>query len=161
RRRRRRLLGRQRSRYLPELDSGRAQRAVPGGAVSGLPGAPRRLRTGALHGLAVGSLGEGLLLVPGPRRSDDARAAAAAAARRPRLARRRAHLLRVGRLHGRRAPVGCPRRQANHGRVVRSFDMERFLLICLAGAAGTGSRYLVALWAAQRFGSAFPYGTMI
>ena len=39
--------------------------------------------------------------------------------------------------------------------------MERFLLICLAGAAGTGSRYLIALWAAQRFGTAFPYGTLI
>jgi CrcB protein len=39
--------------------------------------------------------------------------------------------------------------------------MERFLLICLAGAAGTGARYLIALWAAQRFGSAFPYGTLI
>src|SRR5688572_32675223 len=39
--------------------------------------------------------------------------------------------------------------------------MERFFWICLAGAAGTGARYLVALWAAQRFGSAFPYGTLI
>jgi CrcB protein len=39
--------------------------------------------------------------------------------------------------------------------------MERFLWICLAGAAGTGARYLVALWAAQRFGSAFPFGTLI
>jgi CrcB protein len=39
--------------------------------------------------------------------------------------------------------------------------MERFLWICLAGAAGTGTRYLIALWAAQRFGSAFPYGTLI
>lgn len=39
--------------------------------------------------------------------------------------------------------------------------MERFLWICLAGAAGTGARYLVALWAAQRFGSPFPYGTLI
>jgi fluoride exporter len=39
--------------------------------------------------------------------------------------------------------------------------MERFFWICLAGAAGTGSRYLIALWAAQRFGSAFPYGTLI
>lgn len=38
--------------------------------------------------------------------------------------------------------------------------MERFLWICLAGAAGTGTRYLVALWAAQRLGSAFPYGTL-
>jgi fluoride exporter len=39
--------------------------------------------------------------------------------------------------------------------------MERFLFICLAGAAGTGTRYLVALWAAERLGSAFPYGTLI
>jgi fluoride exporter len=39
--------------------------------------------------------------------------------------------------------------------------MERFFLICLAGAAGTGSRYLIAVWAAQRLGSAFPYGTLI
>lgn len=39
--------------------------------------------------------------------------------------------------------------------------MERFLWICAAGAAGTGARYLIALWAAQRFGSAFPYGTLI
>lgn len=39
--------------------------------------------------------------------------------------------------------------------------MERFFWICLAGAAGTGTRYLVALWAAQRFGSTFPYGTLI
>ena len=38
--------------------------------------------------------------------------------------------------------------------------MERFFWICLGGAAGTGARYLVALWAAQRFGSAFPYGTL-
>ena len=39
--------------------------------------------------------------------------------------------------------------------------MDRLFWICLAGAAGTGARYLVALWAAQRFGSAFPYGTLI
>jgi len=39
--------------------------------------------------------------------------------------------------------------------------MERFAWICLAGAIGTGTRYLVALWAAQRFGSALPYGTLI
>jgi CrcB protein len=39
--------------------------------------------------------------------------------------------------------------------------MERFFWICLAGAAGTGARYVVALWAAQRFGSTFPYGTLI
>jgi CrcB protein len=39
--------------------------------------------------------------------------------------------------------------------------MERFLWICAAGAAGSGTRYLIALWAAQRFGSSFPYGTLI
>lgn len=39
--------------------------------------------------------------------------------------------------------------------------MERFVWICLAGAAGTGARYLIALWAAQRLGSAFPYGTLL
>ena len=39
--------------------------------------------------------------------------------------------------------------------------MERFLWICFAGAVGTGTRYLVAVWAAQRLGSAFPYGTLI
>jgi CrcB protein len=39
--------------------------------------------------------------------------------------------------------------------------MERFIWISLGGAAGTGLRYLVAVWAAQRLGSAFPYGTLI
>jgi CrcB protein len=39
--------------------------------------------------------------------------------------------------------------------------MERLLWICLAGAAGTGTRYLIALWAAQGLGSAFPFGTLI
>ena len=39
--------------------------------------------------------------------------------------------------------------------------MERFIWICLAGAAGTGVRYLIALWAAQRLGTTFPYGTLI
>lgn len=39
--------------------------------------------------------------------------------------------------------------------------MERFGWICLAGAAGTGTRYLIGLWAGDRFGAAFPYGTLI
>lgn len=38
---------------------------------------------------------------------------------------------------------------------------QRLLWICLAGALGTGARYLIGLWAAQRFGPAFPYGTLI
>jgi CrcB protein len=45
-------------------------------------------------------------------------------------------------------------RKGRHG-------IERLFWICLAGAVGTGTRYLVALWAAQRLGSAFPYGTLI
>lgn len=39
--------------------------------------------------------------------------------------------------------------------------MARFLWICLAGALGTGARYLVALWAGKALGTAFPYGTLI
>lgn len=39
--------------------------------------------------------------------------------------------------------------------------MERFLWVCLAGAMGTGTRYLVALWAGGRLGTVFPYGTLI
>jgi len=38
--------------------------------------------------------------------------------------------------------------------------MERFFWICLAGALGTGTRYLVGLWALSRFGPEFPYGTL-
>ena len=39
--------------------------------------------------------------------------------------------------------------------------MGRFFWICVGGAAGSGARYLVALWAARRFGSALPFGTII
>jgi CrcB protein len=39
--------------------------------------------------------------------------------------------------------------------------MERFLWICLAGAAGTGTRYLFSLWFVQRFGTVFPNATLI
>jgi len=38
--------------------------------------------------------------------------------------------------------------------------MLRFLLVCLFGAAGSGTRYLVGTWAGQRLGSAFPWGTL-
>ena len=38
--------------------------------------------------------------------------------------------------------------------------MERLVWICVAGAAGTGARYVIALWTAERLGSAFPYGTL-
>jgi len=39
--------------------------------------------------------------------------------------------------------------------------MERFLLVCLGGAAGTGARYLIGLWAGHRLGGSFPAGTLI
>jgi len=39
--------------------------------------------------------------------------------------------------------------------------MERLFWICVAGAAGSGARYLIAIWAAQRFGSTLPYGTLL
>ena len=39
--------------------------------------------------------------------------------------------------------------------------MDRLLWICLAGAIGTGSRYLVSVWAARTFGLGFPWGTLI
>ena len=39
--------------------------------------------------------------------------------------------------------------------------MERFLIVCGAGAAGCGARYLISIWAGQRIGITFPYGTLI
>jgi CrcB protein len=39
--------------------------------------------------------------------------------------------------------------------------MIRFLWICFAGALGTGTRYLVGLWAGRALGTAFPYGTLM
>ncbi|HMJ10032.1 MAG TPA: CrcB family protein [Polyangiaceae bacterium] len=39
--------------------------------------------------------------------------------------------------------------------------MQRFLLICVAGALGTGARYAIQTWAARAFGPAFPYGTLL
>jgi len=38
--------------------------------------------------------------------------------------------------------------------------MERLLWVCLAGGLGTGVRYLVGVWTQERFGGAFPYGTL-
>jgi CrcB protein len=32
--------------------------------------------------------------------------------------------------------------------------------ICVGGAAGTAGRYLLTLWAADRLGASFPYGTL-
>jgi CrcB protein len=40
-------------------------------------------------------------------------------------------------------------------------DMTRVLLIALAGALGTLSRYGVGVWAGRTLGTGFPYGTLI
>ena len=39
--------------------------------------------------------------------------------------------------------------------------MLQFIWICVGGALGTGSRYLVGVWAAKALGAGFPYGTLI
>jgi CrcB protein len=39
--------------------------------------------------------------------------------------------------------------------------MERLLWICFAGALGSGARYLIGVWAVERFGVGFPCGTLI
>lgn len=39
--------------------------------------------------------------------------------------------------------------------------MNRFLLIALGAAFGANARYLVNIWAANRFGADFPYGTLL
>ncbi len=38
--------------------------------------------------------------------------------------------------------------------------MDRLLLIALGGAAGTLARYGLTVWAQQRLGEGFPYGTL-
>jgi CrcB protein len=39
--------------------------------------------------------------------------------------------------------------------------LNRFLFIAIGAALGANARYLVGLWAANRLGAAFPYGTLI
>ncbi len=39
--------------------------------------------------------------------------------------------------------------------------MTRFVLIGLGAILGANARYLIAVWAADRLGTAFPYGTFI
>ncbi|MEZ5287869.1 MAG: fluoride efflux transporter CrcB [Vicinamibacterales bacterium] len=38
--------------------------------------------------------------------------------------------------------------------------MDRLFWVCVGGAAGAGTRYLVSMWAAERFGP-FPVGTLL
>ncbi len=39
--------------------------------------------------------------------------------------------------------------------------MERFLLISVGAILGANARYWVGDWVAQRYGAAFPYGTLL
>jgi fluoride exporter len=39
--------------------------------------------------------------------------------------------------------------------------MEKFWMISLGAILGANTRYWIGTWAAEKFGSAFPYGTMI
>lgn len=39
--------------------------------------------------------------------------------------------------------------------------MEKFLFISLGAVMGANTRYWIGNWAAEKFGPAFPYGTMI
>lgn len=38
--------------------------------------------------------------------------------------------------------------------------MARLVLVCLGGALGSGARYLLTGWLAERLGHGFPYGTL-
>ena len=40
-------------------------------------------------------------------------------------------------------------------------EIVRFLWIAVGAALGANARYLVSLWAADRFGVSFPYGTFL
>lgn len=39
--------------------------------------------------------------------------------------------------------------------------MQHLLLVCLGGAAGSGARHLVGLWAVRSLPSTLPYGTLL
>lgn len=39
--------------------------------------------------------------------------------------------------------------------------MNRYLLIALGAALGANARYLISVWAGNRLGADFPYGTLI
>jgi len=49
----------------------------------------------------------------------------------------------------------------HYGKGMRSKAMETFLLISFGAILGANLRYWVGGWAAERFGTAFPYGTLI
>lgn len=46
-------------------------------------------------------------------------------------------------------------------RRIKSENMEKFLIISLGAILGANARYWLGGWAAEKFGTAFPYGTFI
>lgn len=40
-------------------------------------------------------------------------------------------------------------------------NVERFLLISVGAVLGANARYWIGVWAAQKWGAAFPYGTIL
>jgi CrcB protein len=46
-------------------------------------------------------------------------------------------------------------------RIVKRWQMETILMIGFGGFVGANIRYLITLWAAQQFGMAFPWGTLL
>ena len=46
-------------------------------------------------------------------------------------------------------------------RLIRNEAMEKFLIISIGAALGANARYWLGGWAAEKFGTAFPYGTLI
>src|SRR5260221_219849 len=51
--------------------------------------------------------------------------------------------------------------QGNRLAATIAIPMARLFWICVAGALGTGARYLVGVWATRALGASFPYGTLI
>ncbi|MDR3562413.1 MAG: fluoride efflux transporter CrcB [Negativicutes bacterium] len=39
--------------------------------------------------------------------------------------------------------------------------MMKIMVVAIGGSIGAAARYIVSVWAAERFGSDFPYGTLI
>jgi CrcB protein len=49
----------------------------------------------------------------------------------------------------------------NLQRFIRSETMEKFLIISIGAILGANARYWLSGWAAEKFGAAFPYGTLV
>lgn len=45
--------------------------------------------------------------------------------------------------------------------LLRSETMEKFLIISIGAVLGANARYWLGGWAAEKFGTSFPYGTLI